>query len=308
MQNRDHVAVTRLGIVLGAGGPLGWAFHLGVFEGLTEVTGRRPQDAARIVGTSAGAAIGATALTGASTDTVLAAIAQGPNSQDREALRESMRSLRRPVRLLPAAPGALRSDGAGWLQRGLGLLPRGLLPTDVLSRFPIGDPAAPLPPALWVVAVRLEDGTRTVFGKDLIPVTRADAIEASSAIPLLFAPKVIGEHRYVDGGVHSPTSADVLLGDGRFDIVIIVSPMTRAGSGPLRRRARTVLRRELTLLEAAGVRTVLIEPDDEAVDAAAGFPRSRPDAGHDIVFEARRQTVQALEPVCELVISRPCGD
>ncbi|MCB9388618.1 MAG: hypothetical protein H6512_03260 [Acidimicrobiia bacterium] len=96
--------MTRLGIVLGAGGPLGWAFHLGVFEGLTEVTGRRPQDAARIVGTSAGAAIGATALTGASTDTVLAAIAQGPNSQDREALRESMRSLRRPVRLLPAAP------------------------------------------------------------------------------------------------------------------------------------------------------------------------------------------------------------
>jgi hypothetical protein len=75
--------------------------------------------------------------------------------------------------------------------------------------------------------------------------------------------------------------------------------MTRAGSGPLRRRARAALRRELDKLEAASVATVLIEPDAEAVAAAAGFPRTRPDAGHDIVFEARRQTIAALSPHCD---------
>lgn len=298
-RNDDHVAVTRLGLVLGAGGPLGWAFHLGVLEGLAELTGRRADNAARVIGTSAGATIGVAALAGATTDSVLRAITEGPSSEDYEAFRESMRSFRRPDRLLPSAPRALRSDGAGWVQRGLGLLPEGLLPTESLSRFPIGNPDAPLPPALWAIAVRLDDGAPTVFGRDPIPVTRADAIEASSAIPLLFAPKVIAGVRYVDGGVHSPTSADLLLSDGRYDVALVVSPMTRAGSGPLRRRARAALRRELDKLEAASVATVLIEPDAEAVAAAAGFPRTRPDAGHDIVFEARRQTIAALSPHCD---------
>ena len=76
-----------VGIVLGAGGPLGWAYHLGVIEGVREAIGREPARADRIVGTSAGAAIAATLLTGTPTAEVLDLISTPPSSEDRERMR-----------------------------------------------------------------------------------------------------------------------------------------------------------------------------------------------------------------------------
>ena len=40
----------------------------------------------------------------------------------------------------------------------------------------------------------------------------ATAVEASSAIPGFFQPVLIDGVRYVDGGAHSPTNADLLAG------------------------------------------------------------------------------------------------
>ena len=40
----------RVGIVLGAGGPIGWAYHLGVIEGIRDAIGRDP---AHVIGTMA---------------------------------------------------------------------------------------------------------------------------------------------------------------------------------------------------------------------------------------------------------------
>lgn len=50
-------ATPRIGLALGAGGTIGWTFHLGVLEGLRAVTGLGPADLVAIVGTSAGGAI-----------------------------------------------------------------------------------------------------------------------------------------------------------------------------------------------------------------------------------------------------------
>jgi NTE family protein len=52
-------AVKRIGLVLGAGGLTGQAFHAGVLEGLLDATGWDARDASLIVGTSAGAGVGA---------------------------------------------------------------------------------------------------------------------------------------------------------------------------------------------------------------------------------------------------------
>src|SRR3954471_12436637 len=51
--------MTRIGLVLGAGGATGHAFHIGVLAALEEATGWDPRTADVIVGTSAGAIIGA---------------------------------------------------------------------------------------------------------------------------------------------------------------------------------------------------------------------------------------------------------
>jgi predicted acylesterase/phospholipase RssA len=76
--------------------------------------------------------------------------------------------------------------------------------------------------------VRLGSGRRVVFGRDA-DVTAAvpEAVAASCAIPGYFVPVRIGEFRYVDGGVHSPTNADVLAGQG-LDLVIVSSAMSAA--------------------------------------------------------------------------------
>ena len=93
--------------------------------------------------------------------------------------------------------------------------------------FPDAWPSAPL----WICAVRQDDGRRVVFGRDGLCPPVPDAVAASCAIPSFFSPVEIGEHGYIDGGVHSPTNADVLR-DTALDLVIISSPMSRQGRRP----------------------------------------------------------------------------
>jgi NTE family protein len=78
-------------------------------------------------------------------------------------------------------------------------------------------------PRPWVVAVDYETGRRVVFGRDSFAARRAggprivrsaalaDAVTASCSIPGWYAPTVIDGVRYVDGGVASNASTDLLL-------------------------------------------------------------------------------------------------
>src|SRR5690349_19155028 len=52
-------AIVRVGLVLGAGGVVGHAFHAGVLAALEDVAGFDARDADLIVGTSAGSVVGA---------------------------------------------------------------------------------------------------------------------------------------------------------------------------------------------------------------------------------------------------------
>ena len=283
-----------VGIVLGAGGPLGWAYHLGVIEGVREAIGREPARADRIVGTSAGAAIAATLLTGTPTAEVLDLISTPPSSEDRERMRAAgAQALRNPLRSLrPVAPGLIRRTGQVGIGTALvGLLPAGLFPTIVLRRF--GADVA-WPDQLWVPSVRIDDGEVVVFGRDTTSVGLQDAIEATSAVPALFQPKTIDAARYVDGAVASSTHADVLVPEAH-DVVLIAAPMTRPGRGPIQTRARRRLAAEVRDLRASGhTRTLVLSPDEAVLRAAEGFPRQRPDAGVDIVAAARDQTISAF--------------
>ena len=127
-----------VGVVLGAGGPLGWAFHLGVIEGVRSAINREPANADRIVGTSAGAAIAAAVVGGATTDDVLEAIDISPTADERELMRSAgAEALRHPLRSLrPLAPNLLaNARRTGLATASVGLLPAGLFPTVPLRRF-----------------------------------------------------------------------------------------------------------------------------------------------------------------------------
>ncbi|MGH9122277.1 MAG: patatin-like phospholipase family protein, partial [Acidimicrobiales bacterium] len=192
----DH----RVGLVLGAGGSVGIAFHNGVLSGLQAATGWDPASAEVIVGTSAGA-IAAACVTGG------ARVAEPPYEQGgvdtplepsyaRSAL---LHAARRPWALRPVALGAaLVPPGQGatdYLAKGIDLLPGG--------EWPWTRP--------WVCAVRLSDGARVVFGAAGSPPARlGEAVAASCAVPGRFRPVMIGGRAFGDGGVWSMHNVDVV--------------------------------------------------------------------------------------------------
>src|SRR4051794_38344210 len=120
---------------------------------------------------------------------------------------------------------------------------------------------------LYIVAVRRRDGRRVVFGRRGSPGTDLPrAVAASCAIPGFFHPVEIDGESYVDGGVHSPTNADVVRGL-ELDVVLVSSPMSVRPAGMRatldlapRLFAHRYLRREVAALRRRGMRVVTFEP------------------------------------------------
>ena len=246
--------MARIGLVLGAGGEVGHAFHAGVLAALADVTGWDARDADVVVGTSAGSIVGALLRAGVSgADLAARSTGEAMSVEGRHVFARSDAAnahlrpipLRRPDRRgVPrmSAPGALvRAALQPWNARPGSLvaaaLPAGRVSTEVISAGlrPLFDdwPEAPL----WINAVELHTGRRVTFGRELAyNVDVASAVAASCAIPTFFAPVEVDDVRFVDGGAHSLTNADLIAGIG-LDLVVVSSPMSIAGErAPTRSR------------------------------------------------------------------------
>lgn len=271
----------RIGVVLGAGGITGAAYRSGVLTALAE-TGFDARDADMIVGTSAGAGVAATLRAGfppidlaprALGDKISAEAAAivgrtgGPPDID-------MRP--RPFSRLPRPSSpmmAVRSVGSP-AKAFAGMMPAGTISTDVIGErisMLYGNTSWPSRP-LWICAVDLASGDRTVFGRGERTAPIGTAVQASSAIPGFFQPVEHGGRRYVDGAVHSPTNAD-LLADATFDLVVIVSPMseTQRGLRPPTSALRPVLARQLATevqqLRKHGIDVLTFQPTPADITA-----------------------------------------
>jgi NTE family protein len=236
----------KVGLVLGAGGNVGRAFHAGVVAALHDVMGWDARDADVIVGTSAGSLEGALLRAGLSPRDLAAHHAGEALSQQGAAL---LRHAPAPIRTgtsypwsakwRPAAPHCfLEMARRPWSLRfgalAAAALPEGVVPTDAIRALlqPLFGASWPRRP-LWINSVRLEDGRRVVFGRDRrATATVAEAVAASCSIPGWFCPVRIGASRYVDGGAHSLTNGD-LLHNLELDLVVVSSPMS-AMPGALR--------------------------------------------------------------------------
>ena len=270
----------RIGLVLGAGGAIGRAFHAGVLAALDGVAGIDARDAALIVGTSAGSVDASLLRAGLAPQDVLARVTDQPLSPEGSDLLagvpmwsppdEPGESLRwRPASTARLIAAARRPWAASPGSIFAAFMPEGRRSTASLEQgidklYPGTWPAA----SLWICAIRLDDGERVVFGRDASAHTTVGrAVAASCAIPGYFTPAQIGGDRYVDGGVHSPTNADLAAGMD-LDLVIISSPMTAepralrlSPDSAFRAACRVLLRREAAQVRRRGTRVVLIEPD-----------------------------------------------
>jgi NTE family protein len=265
-------SATGFTLVLGGGGVPGLAYLAGALTALRD-RGIDPASAELVIGTSAGALIGALLRTGCPVDQ-LAERAIGQRLLLGEAPVLS-RTWQTPAEL------ALRTAGASWvLGRSVWRLPLPGPPAALSRVFP-GGLATPSDPAnidslpqqwpqrpLWAVAVNLDRGRRVALGRH--PADRAKpfprAVRASTAVPGVFAPVRFDDRILVDGGVHSPTNLDlaVLAQPGT---VICIAPMSYDPSDSphgirkaVRLPANFLLRRELRKVHATGARVVLLRP------------------------------------------------
>jgi NTE family protein len=191
------IAGLKIGIALGAGGARGFA-HVGALRFLEEHD--VPNDF--LAGTSMGSVIGAPRAFGM--DTV-----QGQETM--RMLHDKFTNLLKPR----------------W---GLGML-QGLFSPEAVEatyRELVGDAIfEELPVPFAVVAADLETARPIVFTQGPI----ADALRASSSIPGVWPPKVIGKMRLVDGAVLNPVPTQPVRDLGA-DIVIAVDLSAKSEAPP----------------------------------------------------------------------------
>ena len=146
----------------------------------------------------------------------------------------------------------------------------------------------------WLVAVDDQSGERMAFGRDRdnsSDIDLSQAVCASYGVPGWCPPINIKGKTYIDGGVVSPCSADMLV-DTDIDEVIVLVPM--ASSIPdqpwswfkkierkVRKGMTAIVDEEVALLEAAGKKVIRIEP---TADDLAAF-------GYNMMDPRRRERV-----------------
>lgn len=312
----------RVGLVLGAGGVTGLAYHAAALAALDHQLGWDPRTAEVVTGTSAGSVVAALLRRGIpAADLSAIALGDEPTSAPgavARALRD--RPELPPVRLhsLVGRPPRLPSRAliGAWLRRPwrvdpvtaiASVIPDGTLDLvehasalDELlgSRWPDHD--------LWVCTVRQNDLRRVVMGRDAA-APLSPAVAASCAIPGYFRPVQIGRETFIDGGVRSPTNADILRRRA-LDLAIIVSPMSGHGLGLgatalIRRHARAKLDGERKRLLAAGIPSLVIEPGPDVIEVLGSdfMSDARADA---IVSAAFADTVEQLRaPVARALLA-----
>jgi NTE family protein len=274
----------RRGLVLGAGGVLGASWTIGALAAVRDQLGWDPATADVMIGTSAGSVLVSALGNGVTVEELLA-------HQRGEAVDERIEfdPDRDSGGALPPLPRLGIGSARGVLHTALhprsktpmsalaSALPRGRGSIDAIGRLVDGvlpDGGWAPHPAVWVVAAEYESGRRVAFGRPESPVCDLrDAVMASCAIPGWYAPVTVQGLRYVDGGVCSPTSVD-LLARLELDEVVVLSPMTSMSydqpasvAGRLERRFRRLMTKralaEVKRVAAYGTRVHFLGPTAE---------------------------------------------
>ncbi|GHO49334.1 patatin-like phospholipase family protein [Ktedonospora formicarum] len=254
--------MTKRALVLSGGGVAGIAWETGLAVGLFEVS-LDVREAELIVGTSAGSTVAAQITSGLSFEELyqrqVNPALQATEIDVKIDMQEWGASF---MRILEKAsnPREIR-QGIGEMALVTQTVPESERRAVIVSRLPVHTwPQR----QMQLVAVDAHSGERVVFdrssGIDLI-----DAVAASCAVPGVWPPVTIGEHRYIDGGTHSNENADLAVG---YDRVLIIEPEVPAL--PLEK-----LETQVELLERHGAKVEIIRPVEamkEALASVGGNP------------------------------------
>ena len=242
-------------LVLAGGGVTGIAWETGVLLGLQE-TGRLPE-LDLVVGTSAGAAVGAQLLSGTSLPDLYARQVATEHREISPTLDlEKLIAFFTEVGDISAgvAPELLVKVGA--FAKESPTLPLADRREVIAWRLPSHDwPTTPL----RVTTVDADTGELVVLDASS-GVSLVDAVMASCAVPGVWPPVPLLGRLLIDGGVRSIANTDLAEG---YDEVLVLAPLAQ---GP----GRKALERQVEALSGAKVTVVLA--DDEATAAMGVNP------------------------------------
>ena len=247
----------RIGLAVAGGGPIGGMYELGALRALDEAF--EGLDLNRLdcyVGVSSGAFLAAALANRMDTAEMCRIFITGdsddvqfrPETFMRPAFFEYMRRAATAPRLAVELwrDMVFRRGDSRWsdaIARVGGLVPTGLFDSteiehflrDVFTRRGRSNDFRTLPAPLFVVAVELDSGKAVRFGSegwDDIPISRA--VQASAALPGLYAPVEVRGRHFVDGALRRTMHASTLLDRG-IDLLIGINPLVPFDSSSARR-------------------------------------------------------------------------
>lgn len=298
------MSTTRRALVLGCGAVAGAAWQIATLNELQQQLGWDARDADILIGTSAGAVLATLLGAGVSIERMLA-------SQRGELQNCQWNHDTDTGGAIPPIP-RLGLSGARLFMHGLrgdvspltaitGLMPHGR--TDMQPMMNLIDSVVTSGQWVphrntWLIAVDTDSGQRVALGRDNRTMPANRAVCASYAVPGVCPPVAWQGSTYLDGGIASPASADLLLGTD-IDEAIVLAPMAsmqmdnpRSPLAKIERRVRrymtAIVDREVAQLRAAGIRVIRIDPGPQDL-AAFGFNMLDP-ARRQHVFQTAGKT------------------
>ncbi len=263
-EKRSAEGSRKIALVCGGGGLTGGVFEVGALRALDRALGGGVlADLDCYVGASAGSLVASLIAAGASPDDLVDVLVRGVSRRSKlpELKRNSIYSIdigswlsaatRLPLRmskgfLLSLLPGD-SSRPADAVFEAFGCLPPGVFSNEPIARYMedalkgLGhrDSFEALPVSLYVTAVNLDTSRRVVFGEQgQRALSISKAVQASSALPLMFKPVRIEGQDFVDGGFERNLPVDVAIRHGA-GLVIAVNPFVPVVNDP--RKGRSLL-------------------------------------------------------------------
>lgn len=244
---RHRPSHSRIGIAIAGGGPIGGMYELGVLRALEQAIDGLDLTALDVyVGVSSGAFLAASLANRIDTEQMCRIFITGdandvrfdPDTFVRPALREYRQRLAAAPRLVRDWWMRMLKDPTS-LHLGEAVSSLGaLVPTGLFDNGKIGhflhqaytrhgrtDDFRDLKRTLYIVAVDIDNGEVVCFGKpdwDDVPISRA--IQASSALPVLYPPVEIRGRQFVDGALRRTMHASLAFDEG-IDLFFGINPL-----------------------------------------------------------------------------------
>ena len=284
-------------LVLGGGGPVGIAWESGLIAGLAQA-GLDLGRADLIMGTSAGAFVGARLALGADAATLADPILAEPAARAPDAPSTPARpaaDLSPLMKMMAEAQGGARNPQEVRAEIGAFALSADT-PDEAGFIASFGRSFAGLPQDAWperdfaCTAVDVETGAFQLWTRASgVGITRA--VASSCSVPGVYPPVTLNGRRYMDGGMRSATNADLAVGH-ELVIVIQVRIAAMAGAAYAQR-----FQDEIDALTGRGAKVVVMAPD-EASQAAMGVNlmdfRKRADAARAGLAQGRADAADLM--------------